>query len=103
MLLQSHMGQIHLLPSLPKAWPDGKIHGIQARGGFEFDIDWQRGVLTRAMIRSKQGRPCRIRLADDITVTTSGMPVEVIRHDDQTIEFKTDAGKTYLLTPRTTN
>ncbi len=103
MLLQSHMGQLHLLPSMPKAWPDGKIHGIQARGGFELDIDWRRRALTRAMIRSKQGRPCRIRLTDDITVTTSGLPVEVVRHDDQTSEFKTDAGKSYLLTPKTTN
>ncbi len=100
MLLQSHMGQIHLLPSLPKAWPDGKIHGIQARGGFELDIDWQRGMLTRAVVRSKHGQSCRIRVTDAIAVSTSGRPVEVIRHDDQTIEFETDAGKTYLLTPK---
>ena len=100
MLLQSHMGQLDLLPSLPQAWPDGKIHGIQARGGFELDIDWQRGMLTLAVLRSKQGQPCRIRVTDAITVTTSGRPVEVIRHDDQTIEFKTDSGKTYLLTPK---
>ena len=102
MLLQSHLGQIHFLPSLPEAWPDGKVHGIQARGGFVLDIDWQRGELTQAVIRSKHGRPCRIRLTDDIAVTTSGMPVKVTRHLNQTIEFKTDAGKTYLLTPKTT-
>ncbi len=100
MLLQSHMGQIHLLPSLPKAWPDGKIHGVRARGGFELDIDWQRGILTQAVIRSKQGQPCRIRVTDDIAVTISGRPVEVVRHDDQSIQFETDAGKTYLLTPK---
>ena len=100
MLVQSHMGQIHLLPSLPGAWPAGKIHGIQARGGFELDIDWQRGALTRAVIRSKKGQPCRIRSAIPVTVATSGIPVELNRHLDQTIQFETEAGRTYLLTPR---
>ena len=76
------------------------MHGIQARGGFELDIDWQRGMLTQAVIRSKQGQPCRIRVTDAITVTSEGRLVEAIRHDDQSIEFKTDAGKTYLLTPK---
>lgn len=60
MLVQSHTGDIHLLPALPKAWPAGKVTGVCARGGFEVDISWNEGRLTRAVIRSKSGLPCRV-------------------------------------------
>ena len=60
MLVQSHTGDIHLLPALPKAWPSGKVTGVCARGGFEVDISWSEGRLTQAVIRSKSGLPCRV-------------------------------------------
>lgn len=52
MLLQSHLGKIRFLPTLPKAWPTGTIHGLRARGGVEVDLEWRDGKATEVVLRA---------------------------------------------------
>jgi alpha-L-fucosidase 2 len=55
MLAQSQTGVIEFLPALPKAWPAGAVTGLRARGGYEVDIEWNEGRLTRATIHNVSG------------------------------------------------
>ncbi|WP_299668384.1 glycoside hydrolase family 95 protein [uncultured Polaribacter sp.] len=61
MLLQSHNGEVHVLPALPKAWNSGHIQGILAKKGFEIDIKWEKGQLESLVIHSKLGNVLKFR------------------------------------------
>jgi len=99
MLIQSHAGEIHLLPALPTAWPDGEARGLRARGAFELDIRWRAGRLERATLRSLKGNPVRLRTARRVSVSAAGKPLDVERPQPALLAFQTRAGEVYELQP----
>src|SRR6202007_675681 len=61
MLLQSHAGEVVLLPALPKAWHDGRFRGLRARGGLEIALEWRAGKPVAAALRSGPGGTYTVR------------------------------------------
>jgi alpha-L-fucosidase 2 len=62
MLLQSHTGEIELLPALPQAWPEGSVKGLRARGNLTVDIAWREGKVTSYRIVSPEPREVKVRI-----------------------------------------
>lgn len=77
MLLQSHAGCLHLLPSLPDAWARGSVKGLRARGGFVVNLQWSDTLLTEATFTSLAGKEC------------------IVRYGNTELAFPTKKGRTY--------
>lgn len=80
MLLQSHAGEISLLPALPAKYPTGSVTGLRTRGGYEVDIFWKDGVLTKAVIKADRTKKDEI-----IPVRYAGLVKSVKLAKGQTI------------------
>lgn len=80
LFLQSHNGEIHLLPALPSAWKNGYITGLRTRGNFEVDIFYANGKLEHAIVKSLSGEPCKVR------------------YGNKTLTIKTTKGAQYVIT-----
>jgi alpha-L-fucosidase 2 len=86
MLVQSHRRAadgrapvIDLLPALPSAWPTGRVKGLRARGAFEVDLEWEKGRLAAATLRSDRGGRC------------------VVKYGSRDLSLETKAGETVRL------
>jgi alpha-L-fucosidase 2 len=97
LLLQSHAGELSLLPALPSAWPTGSVSGLRARGGFTVDITWRDGQLAEATIRAGRESRCRIRgqlplRIEGVSAAPAGEP--------EVVEFTAEAGRAYRIVAR---
>ena len=80
MLVQSHTGEIHLLPALPDELKTGKVKGLKARGGYKIDMEWKKGELKKAVIYAGKGSPVpAIRLRNNILDPADPGVVQFVR------------------------
>lgn len=107
MLLQSHLGELHLLPALPKVWSNGYIKNIKARGGYLCSLEWRNGNLYEAKILSPTDTICRLRT--NIPIHISGIKgdlnkkVEVNGITTYISVFEVQKDRTYSVRPQKVN
>jgi alpha-L-fucosidase 2 len=100
MLMQSHSGEISLLPALPAQWKTGAVEGFRARGGFDVDLAWRNGTLDKAVIKAHYDKPCRLRTKTPVKVLSSGKEISVNRVENNLVEFETKKGASYTILPK---
>jgi alpha-L-fucosidase 2 len=80
MLVQSWGGELRLLPALPKAWPNGRVVGLKARGGLSIDLTWRNHLATAFVLRGRPG--------SSVTFHVAGSAKTVILDDKGTHGWK---------------
>jgi alpha-L-fucosidase 2 len=81
-LLQSHAGEISLLPALPPSWGAGSVSGLRARGGYEVAMQWKDGKLQSAAIRNASPATLKVRYG----AKTAEVPIKA----GQTVRLSAD-------------
>jgi alpha-L-fucosidase 2 len=100
MLLQSHAGEIALLPALPAEWSEGAVTGLRARGAVTVDIEWRAGRAQRAALRPDVegdvviAAPPRQRVT---SVRARGASVPLTSRTDRTVTVRLQPGREYVL------
>jgi len=57
---------VQILPALPKAWTEGEVSGLKARGNFEIGIEWLGGVAEKITVKSLSGAPLNLAYRGNI-------------------------------------
>lgn len=97
MLVQSHEGEIFILPSIHPSWKSGKIMGIRARGGFELNLSWDEKGAVEIEITSELGKTCNLRLPFAAEAKEVPPGLSVTRKEKDLFSFETEAGKSYRI------
>jgi alpha-L-fucosidase 2 len=97
MLLQSHLGELHLLPALPDAWQEGSVSGLRARGNYTVNINWKAHRLANAVIEAGNSATCIVRASTPFTIQGISAKPTKDNKGYYILKFNTIAGKKYDL------
>jgi alpha-L-fucosidase 2 len=100
MLVQSHAGELELLPALPRAWSAGKVSGLRARGGLELDLTWVDGLPATATLKPQVDGVQQLRVAPGVRIRAirdgrGAIPVPAIANETTRLSLK--AGHSYSI------
>lgn len=100
MLVQSHTGEVWVLPALPCAWPAGSVRGLRARGDLTVDVRWSGGSAREIAVTA--GRAGEVRLRSslfagpyELVDTASSRRVDAVRVGER-VSFPAAAGHRYV-------
>lgn len=98
MLLQSHDGEIAILPALPASWQKGSFRGLVARGNVVVDAWWEGEKLTRASLTPRVGGEVVLAVGSGYVLLDG--EVEIPPANDGRIRARLSVGQTYWLEQR---
>ncbi|WP_061293548.1 glycosyl hydrolase family 95 catalytic domain-containing protein [Herbidospora cretacea] len=103
MLLQSHNGELHVLPALPSAWSAGKVAGLRGRGGYTVGTTWSSGKATEILVTPDRDGTVKVRNAVftgtvQVVDTGTGGAVTFTKPESDVVQITGAAGRTYRLT-----
>jgi alpha-L-fucosidase 2 len=68
--VQSHAGEVSLLPALPAGWNEGSVSGLRARGGYDVSMQWGNGKLQAASLHNRKGGAVKVRYGQKTATVT---------------------------------
>jgi len=102
MLLQSHDGEIKLLPALPDVWQSGEVKGLKARNNVEVDITWHEKEIITTRLQPTYAGELSVRFnkpVDNIHVVNAATGKKIkVRKLDTTLVLPVEGGLVYELT-----
>ncbi len=84
LLVQSHAGEISLFPALPKAWTEGSITGLRARGALGVDLQWT-GKAATIVLRADVAGDRKLR-------PPKGRRIEAVSRAGDAVQFWASTG-----------
>jgi alpha-L-fucosidase 2 len=102
MLLQSHNGEISILPAVPKAWNKGSVSGVRARGDVTVGIDWDHCGANKIVLDTGHDGAVTLRspmLADPYNVKPDlSKKPKVLTNAGSMLTFEARRGGRYIFT-----